>query len=163
MFYFFFSSRRRHTRLTCDWSSDVCSSDLVRDIAGGEAVGGLVINLDNHVAWVNASVISRCANVWSHHYSVILAGSDDHADAVIFAALIFAQEGKLAGVEEIRVGVKHAEHTGDGALVDSLVNVDGLRVIGLHDVENARKVVDGALVIVRRGRGGPDIRPVNPA
>src|SRR5690242_21609049 len=27
-FIFFFSSRRRHTRLTCDWSSDVCSSDL---------------------------------------------------------------------------------------------------------------------------------------
>src|SRR5690242_21222408 len=26
---FFFSSRRRHTRLTCDWSSDVCSSDLL--------------------------------------------------------------------------------------------------------------------------------------
>src|SRR6266571_4384797 len=24
---YFFSSRRRHTRLTCDWSSDVCSSD----------------------------------------------------------------------------------------------------------------------------------------
>src|SRR6185369_4881762 len=29
MFYFFFSSRRRHTRFKCDWSSDVCSSDLV--------------------------------------------------------------------------------------------------------------------------------------
>src|SRR6266850_8310086 len=28
MFYFFFSSRRRHTRLQGDWSSDVCSSDL---------------------------------------------------------------------------------------------------------------------------------------
>src|SRR4051812_49877343 len=27
--FFFFSSRRRHTRLTCDWSSDMCSSDLV--------------------------------------------------------------------------------------------------------------------------------------
>src|SRR5207247_1044809 len=27
-FYFFFSSRRRHTRSTRDWSSDVCSSDL---------------------------------------------------------------------------------------------------------------------------------------
>src|SRR5438132_271450 len=26
-FYFFFSSRRRHTRSLCDWSSDVCSSD----------------------------------------------------------------------------------------------------------------------------------------
>src|SRR5207237_5663665 len=27
---FFFSSRRRHTRFKCDWSSDVCSSDLGR-------------------------------------------------------------------------------------------------------------------------------------
>src|SRR2546430_1413420 len=26
----FFSSRRRHTRFDCDWSSDVCSSDLPR-------------------------------------------------------------------------------------------------------------------------------------
>src|SRR6266478_992576 len=28
--FFFFSSRRRHTRFDCDWSSDVCSSDLVK-------------------------------------------------------------------------------------------------------------------------------------
>src|SRR5260370_23565124 len=27
-YFFFFSSRRRHTRFKCDWSSDVCSSDL---------------------------------------------------------------------------------------------------------------------------------------
>src|SRR5689334_24095709 len=33
--FFFFSSRRRHTRWNCDWSSDVCSSDLLsaRDAA----------------------------------------------------------------------------------------------------------------------------------
>src|SRR2546426_4054338 len=30
LYFFFFSSRRRHTRLQGDWSSDVCSSDLVR-------------------------------------------------------------------------------------------------------------------------------------
>src|SRR5204863_6048802 len=29
-FFFFFSSRRRHTRSLRDWSSDVCSSDLLR-------------------------------------------------------------------------------------------------------------------------------------
>src|SRR2546422_4202926 len=28
MIFFFFSSRRRHTRCSRDWSSDVCSSDL---------------------------------------------------------------------------------------------------------------------------------------
>src|SRR4029077_19925972 len=27
-FFFFFSSRRRHTRFKCDWSSDVCSSEI---------------------------------------------------------------------------------------------------------------------------------------
>src|SRR5580692_8027575 len=30
-FFFCFSSRRRHTRFDCDWSSDVCSSDLTAD------------------------------------------------------------------------------------------------------------------------------------
>src|SRR5258706_3792836 len=32
---FFFSSRRRHTRLVSDWSSDVCSSDLAQGLRGG--------------------------------------------------------------------------------------------------------------------------------
>src|SRR2546429_1224869 len=34
MSYFFFSSRRRHTRCSRDWSSDVCSSDLFVIIEG---------------------------------------------------------------------------------------------------------------------------------
>src|SRR5437588_9742763 len=34
--FFFFSSRRRHTRSLCDWSSDVCSSDLERCLADPE-------------------------------------------------------------------------------------------------------------------------------
>src|SRR5207247_4212211 len=38
---FYFSSRRRHTRSTRDWSSDVCSSDL----KAGEMVGKLEIEV----------------------------------------------------------------------------------------------------------------------
>src|SRR5256885_4098936 len=34
--FFFFSSRRRHTRLQGDWSSDVCSSDLAASAGPGE-------------------------------------------------------------------------------------------------------------------------------
>src|SRR5689334_12257388 len=37
--FFFFSSRRRHTRWNCDWSSDVCSSDLVQGEVGANRVG----------------------------------------------------------------------------------------------------------------------------
>src|SRR5438034_3099331 len=39
VFFFFFSSRRRHTRSLCDWSSDVCSSDLVGGRRGGRPAG----------------------------------------------------------------------------------------------------------------------------
>src|SRR2546430_3284156 len=34
---FFFSSRRRHTRFDCDWSSDECSSDLAYTPSGGNS------------------------------------------------------------------------------------------------------------------------------
>src|SRR5260370_7651777 len=45
MWFFFFSRRRRDTRFKCDWSSDVCSSDLPRNSKGeqifpGYSVGG---------------------------------------------------------------------------------------------------------------------------
>src|SRR2546430_11802715 len=39
-FIFFFSSRRRHTRFDCDWSSDVCSSDLYTTI--GASAGQII-------------------------------------------------------------------------------------------------------------------------
>src|SRR5688500_20201641 len=38
LFCFFFSSRRRHTRLQGDWSSDVCSSDLGYPAGDGQRV-----------------------------------------------------------------------------------------------------------------------------
>src|SRR5689334_23436852 len=39
---FFFSSRRRHTRWNCDWSSDVCSSDLTLSVTFLVPVFGLI-------------------------------------------------------------------------------------------------------------------------
>src|SRR5256886_8405019 len=50
----FLSSRRRHTRFDCDWSSDVCSSDLTRvDITatGAESLSGLATP-DRHISVV---------------------------------------------------------------------------------------------------------------
>src|SRR3712207_8439185 len=39
MCFFFFSSRRRHTRYWRDWSSDVCSSDLAKPLFFGALLG----------------------------------------------------------------------------------------------------------------------------
>src|SRR5438105_6383782 len=50
--FFFFSSRRRHTRSTRDWSSDVCSSDLAlwngQDPILKERLFGLTNGEGNH-------------------------------------------------------------------------------------------------------------------
>src|SRR5258707_6020303 len=45
--FFFFSSRRRHTRYWRDWSSDVCSSDL--DFANGGNIDGLIAAGDTYL------------------------------------------------------------------------------------------------------------------
>src|SRR5260370_32448844 len=66
LLFFFFSSRRRHTRFKCDWSSDVCSSDLfyrydhgVRDpgfpgIRGGQLKASITHQLTN--GYIRASL-----------------------------------------------------------------------------------------------------------
>src|SRR5688500_19438791 len=53
MIFLFFSSRRRHTRLQGDWSSDVCSSDL--DLDGALATTEFTSNGVTHVRQVFAS------------------------------------------------------------------------------------------------------------
>src|SRR5882762_1586453 len=52
----FFSSRRRHTRFKCDWSSDVCSSDL-------EHIG---IDLDQDLHAGSMKVINDSLGRWVH-------------------------------------------------------------------------------------------------
>src|SRR5215204_2785103 len=63
-FFFFFSSRRRHTRSLCDWSSDVCSSDLAElSLAADPDPRGFVAGFagdDRAVAdYLTAEVVSR--------------------------------------------------------------------------------------------------------
>src|SRR5690242_21066638 len=53
---FFFSSRRRHTRLTCDGSSDVCSSDLAQGTTARKAAGK--IHSDIERGFIRAEVIA---------------------------------------------------------------------------------------------------------
>src|SRR5256885_7348162 len=49
---FFFSSRRRHTRLQGDWSSDVCSSDLDDFL---DVIAGRFIRVEKDVDLIDSS------------------------------------------------------------------------------------------------------------
>src|SRR5262249_59582469 len=56
-FVFFFSSRRRHTRLVSDWSSDVCSSDLTREFGVRLALGATPSDLTRMVLRHGTSLV----------------------------------------------------------------------------------------------------------
>src|SRR5260221_5787212 len=61
LFFFFFSSRRRHTRSLCDWSSDVCSSDL---LAFTEHLAITVLTFKFKVSCLHSNVstvIAKCS------------------------------------------------------------------------------------------------------
>src|SRR5690625_6840638 len=59
--FFFFSSRRRHTRWPRDWSSDVCSSDLPPGEGGEEVVGDEVCSSGPATADFVASAFSAAS------------------------------------------------------------------------------------------------------
>src|SRR5438034_10697970 len=82
---FFFSSRRRHTRSLCDWSSDVCSSDLDlhptatgrnSDFPGDEGPGRdgaqpmerSVPKLQHQIRSEERRVGKECRSRWSWYY-----------------------------------------------------------------------------------------------
>src|SRR5699024_6181910 len=63
-YFFFFSRRRRHTRSKRDWSSDVCSSDLVKT--------GLDIRIDNPAQLGTGLVVGAVAGVEEYSCPLVI-------------------------------------------------------------------------------------------
>src|SRR5436309_13700827 len=105
--FFFFSSRRRHTRFSRDWSSDVCSSDLaapgeaqlelLREVTGVDGPGDLVLDQEcvelgrdlaevselrharlHHFRSEERRVGKECRSRWSPHHEKKKLNRDEH-------------------------------------------------------------------------------------
>src|SRR5688500_3625283 len=65
--FFFFSSRRRHTRLQGDWSSDVCSSDLELVVFSGTGTSGPLSDtwVWNGTSWTQRATTSAPPPRWT--------------------------------------------------------------------------------------------------
>src|SRR5207248_4086455 len=125
--FFFFSSRRRHTRSYGDWSSDVCSSDL-DDVGGGregvvELAGPPASLLDDAFA-AAAHVVSetvsqqRYAPVPMEGRGLVVDHSSDSGELTIYAATQVPHEvrlfcSRLLGMPEERIRVVGGD-TGGG-------------------------------------------------
>src|SRR3989338_372599 len=100
-FFFFFSSRRRHTRWNCDWSSDVCSSDLhARKVMSALWGMGLmmlaktIVVVSDHVNVHDLSEVAwRATGNLDPRRDLVLFGGP--ADALDHAALRHRFGGKL--------------------------------------------------------------------
>src|SRR5690606_27551877 len=67
---FFFSSRRRHTRFSRDWSSDVCSSDLAAQVSPSDSLSGTTHSpLPSHVPAPSWHGVSAATGVAVHSAS----------------------------------------------------------------------------------------------
>src|SRR5437016_11542194 len=85
--FFFFSSRRRHTRLVSDWSSDVCSSDLA-------AVAG------DREPYLRSSAVRGAVEDRPRRVHVILVGAAD--DVVDRDPLLVLDVARLPGRGVVR-------------------------------------------------------------
>src|SRR5688572_31805599 len=91
-FFFFFSSRRRHTRFDCDWSSDVCSSDLADRIA--------ITSLSSHfeerevIAMRSASVRSTS---WVHSGEIGRASCRERVESSVVAGSLKKKKKEIRG------------------------------------------------------------------
>src|SRR5256885_17073772 len=71
--FFFFSSRRRHTRLQGDWSSDVCSSDLFGEVKPDEKVPSSVVA--PNLALAHQRLQRRWVRHWVQEPPIIQVGT----------------------------------------------------------------------------------------
>src|SRR6266498_5376793 len=101
MVFFFFSSRRRHTRCGRDWSSDVCSSDLPK--ADGQVGMAALAKIQDAVGFESLQYDDQIGKV-----SLIGAGMRSHpgVSAVFFTAIADAGVNvEMISTSEIRISV----------------------------------------------------------
>src|SRR5690606_40231350 len=109
---FFFSSRRRHTRFSRDWSSDVCSSDLklaLHELEGADRRTELLALMDvgdHHIhAGLHDAKRSRCKNG-----ALIVEARHENAHALIdLAEHIFFRHFAIFKHKLCRVRAAHTE------------------------------------------------------
>src|SRR6266481_4641219 len=96
MFFFFFSSRRRHTIWNCDWSSDVCSSDLLEELV--EADGALVRDVEDRDGPAPLEEIRGVADLLGERRTATTA----HAPSVARATARAPRRGSSPGGSSFR-------------------------------------------------------------
>src|SRR2546430_214332 len=115
--FFFFSSRRRHTRFDCDWSSDVCSSDLLQGREVVRALGRLPELVERVLA--KAPEVERIAERMMRASNVLYLGRGYNFPVALEGALKLKEISYIHAEGYPAAEMKH----GPIALIDDLMPV----------------------------------------
>src|SRR6266511_6273629 len=103
--FFFFSSRRRHTRFSRDWNSDVCSSDLRAALGDGEIVGTVIRfamvhgerDAQRRFYWLFKRMADRRPAILLSEGEAAFRSSRTHVDNAAHAVVLVATDERAAG------------------------------------------------------------------
>src|SRR5438132_4830513 len=116
---FFFSSRRRHTRSLCDWSSDVCSSDL---LAGGQSLMPLMnLRLARPGLIIDINRLSSLDTITATPEGGLTIGALTRQRALERSKIVQEQNPILAAAMPL---IGHFQIRNRGTIGGSLVHVD---------------------------------------
>src|SRR3989454_2470348 len=142
--FFFFSSRRRHTRLQGDWSSDVCSSDLGKIIADAmEKVGkdGVITveeakGLETTLETVDGMQFDR------GYLSPYFVTDAEKMEAVLEDGYILLHDKKISSMKELLPILEKVVQSGKQLLIVSEdLEGDALATLVVNKLRGTLKVV----------------------
>src|SRR5436190_2252679 len=159
IFFFFFSSRRRHTRSLCDWSSDVCSSDLIPAGQEGGASPGDMVTVEL-TRWPTATrgAIGRVAEVLGDidapgvdteiiirkHGIPDAHGAESIAEAVRLGSAVSERDTRgrtdFRAIPTVTIDGEHARDFDDAITLEKLPN--GHFWLGVHIADVSHYVED---------------------
>src|SRR5260370_25231757 len=114
---FFFSSRRRHTRFKCDWSSDVCSSDL-RDTS---VVARLKVMMKS-AAFAVAGCLVAIGTARADETTEVSRSAPDTRGSLYNAFELGIATGYTQGVGDVGDGVRSLTDSGGPGLAAVVVS-----------------------------------------
>src|SRR5699024_12113403 len=105
---FFFSSRRRHTRSKRDWSSDVCSSDLVST----DYLLGLSDNVSLDISHLTEKEIQLVYNLVQYFRKIGRASCRERVEMSVVGVILTRERGRKTVSICVIVRIKHANKIG---------------------------------------------------
>src|SRR5713226_3275864 len=96
-----------------------------------------------------------------NHDDLVVARADRHAHAVVFAALLFPQQGIGLRIKEVRVRIQRMQHSRDRAVINGLVGAHRLGVVFFHRFINLGELlvaVPNVGIAAGRGCGADPLR-----